>query len=76
MMTNKNVKTVKLGEFVTDEMMQKCVELYPDTEAIRKQVIEPNMTSINRKLGQENDARFLSYMIVAAIEQSGRSTLN
>ena len=75
-MTKSETKTIKLGDFVTDEMMKTCVELYPDAKAICEQVIKPNIETINKKLGQQNDERFLAYMIVAAIQESGRTNLN
>lgn len=62
-------RTITLGDFLTDAQIQKAVDLYPDTKAIREQVIEPNMATINRKLGQENDAAYLSYAVQYAISQ-------
>lgn len=64
------MKTVKLGDFLTDAQMDLCAHLYPDRVAIRDKVIAPNMAEINRKLGQENDPDYLSYAIVHAIGQS------
>lgn len=65
-------RSVTLDEFLTDEQLEKCLVLYPDVYAIRREVIEPSMTEINRKLGQENDARFLAYMVIFAISQAAR----
>jgi hypothetical protein len=69
------VKTCKLGDYLTDAQIERCIALYPSTDAIRREVIEPNMTEINRKLGQENDAQYLAYMVTYAIEQAGRELL-
>jgi hypothetical protein len=56
-------KTVKLTDFLTDAQLKECIKLFPDREAMLAKVIEPNMVEINRKLGQENDARYLSLMV-------------
>jgi len=58
------VKTVKLGDMLTDAQIDRCRVLYPDRKRIRDEVITPNMEAINRRLGQENDADYLSYAIV------------
>jgi len=58
------VKTVKLGDMLTDAQLDRCRVLYPDRARIRDEVIRPNMKTINRRLGQENDADYLSYAIV------------
>ena len=53
-----------LPDFLTEEQIAQCAKLYPDQKAIVKEVIEPNMVEINRKLGQENDARYLGYVVI------------
>lgn len=58
------MKTVKLGDMLTDAQLARCRVLYPDRKRIRDEVIAPNMEAINRRLGQENDADYLSYAIV------------
>lgn len=61
-----------LGDFLTDAQLERCLVLYPDHNAIRAEVVAPNIVEINRKLGQENDERYLAYMIVAVIDQAAR----
>jgi hypothetical protein len=58
------MKTVKLGDFLTDSQIRQCQNLYPDRKRIRDEVILPNMQTINEKLGQENDADYLSYAVI------------
>jgi len=75
-MTKENAKTITLGDFITRDQMQKCIELYPDSSAICEQVVKPNMDEINRKLGQDNDARYIAYLIVHVIGSAGQHALN
>jgi hypothetical protein len=65
------MKTVKLGDMLTDAQLDRCRALYPDRKRIRDEVIKPDMEAINRRLGQENDADYLSFAIVHAIGSSG-----
>lgn len=69
-------KTVTLKDFLTETETQKCVELYPDIDAIENQIIKPNIDRINRKLNQENNTRYLAYMVMYAIQESGQRSLN
>lgn len=62
------MRTVKIGDFLTDEQITQCQALYPRRVRIRDEVIKPNMETINKKLGQENDADYLSYVIIYAIQ--------
>lgn len=62
------MKHMTLPDFLTDEQIESALALYKkfkDTgrfaEECAKQVIEPNMAEINRKLGQENNAKYLAY---------------
>ena len=66
------MNTIKLGDMLTTEQLERCRALYPDRARIRDEVIKPNLEAINRKLGQENDADCLSYAIVYAIEIAER----
>ena len=65
------MKTVKLGDMLTDAQLERCRVLYPDRKRIRDEVIRPDMAEINRRLGQENDPDYLSFAIVHAIRASG-----
>lgn len=68
-----DMKTVKLSDFLTDEQLRHCAGLYPNRETIRDKIIKPNLAAINRNLGQENDADYLAYAIVYAIEKGSTS---
>jgi len=68
------VKTMTLPQFLTEEQIAEAVRLYEEhgvlaVEQIRKHVIEPNMTAINAKLGQENDPQYLAYAVFHVLTQ-------
>jgi hypothetical protein len=69
------VKTATLPQFLTDEQIAEAMQLYQTygfsaaVEKIRSRVIEPNMETINAKLGQENDSRYLAYAVVYVLDQ-------
>lgn len=68
-------KHVTLPDFLTDKQIAHAVKLYEAhgmdaVGKIRIEVIEPNMAAINAKLGQENDARYLAYLVVHACSQA------
>jgi hypothetical protein len=66
-------KTVTIGQFLTAEEIKTATELYatcrPGTFAsvLTENVILPNIERINKALGQENDARYLAYMVEYAL---------
>lgn len=66
-------KMVKLTDFLTEAQLQRAIDLYAMCGAgtfarlYAEEVIEPNIVEINRKLGQENDARFLAYMVESVL---------
>jgi hypothetical protein len=64
-----DVKMIRLGDMLTDEQIQRCCALYPSRKRIRDEIVQPNMTEINRRLGQENDADYLSIAIVYMLEK-------
>jgi hypothetical protein len=64
------IKSVNLGDFLTDDQITRCIELYPDAHRICSEVIEPNMAEIDRKLGQKNDPMYLSYATCHVINMS------
>lgn len=70
-----NRKTVTLPEFLTEAQIIEATLLYEidgidATEQILTRVIEPNLTAINEKLGQENNARYLAYMVIIALSRA------
>ena len=64
-------RSVRIEEFVTDEMFEQIKAIGPDAARIATEVMEPNMAEINRKLGQENDAHYLAYAVVYAMGKTG-----
>lgn len=58
------MKHATLPDFLTDAQIMQCIDLFPSRQAIRDLIIIPNLETINRKLGQENDADYLAYAIV------------
>jgi hypothetical protein len=65
------VKMVTLGDFLSPSDIRKASQLN-DVKEIHDQIIAPQLSDINAKLGQENDPMYLAYMVVYAIEQAGR----
>jgi hypothetical protein len=68
-----------IDQFLTDSEIRLAEKLWQQyrldgtgqfATAVREQVIEPNMDRINRRLGQENDARYLAYAVEYALLQS------
>lgn len=73
-----NPKTITLPEFLTEAQITKVTLLYEidgidATEQILERVIEPNLATINAKLGQENNARYLAYAVVYVLSKAARS---
>lgn len=65
-------KYVRLGDFLTGDEINECIRLWrADREHFHRnviaQVLAPAMEAINRKLKQENDARYLAYVIEFAL---------
>ena len=68
------MKIMTLPQFLTETQIADAIRLYEvhgmdATAKIQQQVIEPNMATINAKLGQENDARYLAYAVVYVLSQ-------
>jgi hypothetical protein len=72
------MKTVTLADFLTDAEIEHAVRLYNSpmvgvsTHLIDEQIITPNIERINKALGQENDPRYLAYMVEYAITKAGK----
>lgn len=71
-------KTMTLPDFLTPDQIEAAQALYKKfkntgrfaTECA-EQIIKPNMKDINRKLGQENDAKYLAYACEFVFGQMG-----
>jgi hypothetical protein len=63
------MKEVTLPDFLTQQQIDHALQLYSANQGkerhrvIRDSVIAPAMEEINRKLGQENDPDYLTYMV-------------
>lgn len=63
-------KKITLGDFLTDDQINKAIKLN-DVDSICDSIVKPNMTTINSRLGQENDPKYLAYMIKYVIDRLG-----
>ena len=75
------MKTMALPQFLTAAQIYEADNLfkvYGDRAVAKIQalVIEPNLATINVKLGQENDARYLAYAVVYVLTQTQESGLS
>lgn len=68
-----DLRRVQLSDFLTESQI-KAASTLSTAKRICEQVIVPNLTEINRKLGQENDPMYLAYMCeyVLTIVAKGR----
>ena len=66
------MKTMTIDKFLTKQEIKQAFELF-DVDKIQKQIIEPNMSRINKSLGQENDSRYLAYATYYVVEQMRRN---
>jgi hypothetical protein len=70
-------KTIKLTDFLTDQQIGQAAAIYehaPDQAAakreIQEKIIDPNMGTINERLGQENDAGYLAYVVIYVCQEA------
>lgn len=68
---DKPRKTVTLADFLTEEQIGK-VAVLRTCEPILKEVILPNIDEINKKLGQENDPKYLAYMCEYVVSMASK----
>ncbi len=60
-------RTMVITDFLTQDQINEAIKIYETAEpgtfarTLAEKIIEPNLAEINRKLGQENDARYLAY---------------
>ena len=62
------MKTVTLQDFLTPTEITQCVAMWDESrknyaQRVCKAVVAVNMDRINKALGQQNDAMYLSYAI-------------
>jgi hypothetical protein len=76
-------KTFKVGDIFTDTELNKAQRIYrqslkADASAIslidrlHDEIVAPVMSRINKATGQENDSRYMAYMLQWVITQAGR----
>lgn len=63
------MKTVAISNFLTSKEIKEARKLYAKTEThsfakeCEEKIIKPNITEINKKLGQENHPKYLAYAV-------------
>lgn len=73
-------RMISVGDFLTQEQAKAAIVLWAKhggrkgngtfVNALVSEIIEPNLAEINRKLGQENNARFLAYAVEHVLIQA------
>ena len=66
-----HAKGVTLTDFLTNAQIEECIALFEAHDhskggfatLVCERVIEPNIKTINEKLGQENDPKYLAYAV-------------
>lgn len=67
----KAVPLVSLGDILTDEQIRSVIKIGNDPARVTREVIEPNLAAIDKKLGQGNDAHYLGYAICDVLDRTG-----
>src|ERR1044071_2345876 len=62
------MREITLPDFLTEDEIRQCKNLWHSDrlhfhDRVLAEVVQPNMQRINKQLGQENDASYLSYAI-------------
>jgi hypothetical protein len=71
-------RMITVADFLTQDEQERAIKLHneasPGSFARRcaDEIITPVLPRINKKLGQENDAKYLAYVVEYAIVQSSR----
>jgi hypothetical protein len=64
------MRKITIDKFLNEEQIAKAIQL-KKAKDICREIIEPNLLEINAKLGQENDAMYLSYATEYVVSQLG-----
>lgn len=69
------MKSVTLPDLLTEAQIALAAQLYrahgmDAVKLIQTQIIEPNMSAINQRLGQENDSRYIAYAVVYVLSET------
>lgn len=62
------MRQITIDQFLNETQINKAIELKKAPD-ICKVIIEPNLESINEKLGQKNDAMYLAYAVEYVVSQ-------
>lgn len=60
------MKKLSVLDFLTEKEFEQCIRMN-NKDDIEKNIIKPNLTRINEKLGQENDSNYLAYAVMYVI---------
>lgn len=79
-MAETPVKTVAIGDMLSESQVKRAITLYEQhfpkdgsfVEVLVREIIEPGLDEINRKLGQENNPHYLAYMVHHALNCAAR----
>jgi len=68
------MKTLSLGQMFTDEEIDHACRLFAEhakggkfASIVEEEVVKPNIERINKATGQENDTRYLAYVLEGAL---------
>jgi len=64
------MRTMTIDQFLNEDQIKEAIDL-KKAKAICAKIIEPNLDAINKMLGQENNAMYLSYAVEYAVSKIG-----
>jgi len=64
------MRKITIDQFLNEKQIKEAIDL-KNAKDICKEIIEPNIDTINQKLGQENDPMFLAYAAEYVVSQLG-----
>jgi hypothetical protein len=65
------VKHIELGTILDRGQIDAVLKIGNDPARVTSEVIEPSLQEINKRTGQENDARYLGYALCFVLERAG-----
>ncbi len=75
------MKTATIEDILDDQQIRRAIVMFDELgghhQVVNRYVselIEPNLAEINKRLGQENDARYLAYAVYWAVSQAMKGT--
>ena len=67
---SNSARTVLIGDFLSTRDVDRALRMGGDVRRICEEIIKPQMSEIDRKLGQTNDPMYLAYAVVYALDVS------